>query len=154
MESSYATSIELQNSVAVETAERGLSLPSIMLAWELFNYRLTELSMCWLACCKFMPVSGVSVVCIPFLPESCCVCIPPLWLPGCPTASILDVCLSWKWCHQSCTRVGIYPPRLGLPGLLLADALSLWAGRPCALRLALPCFSRGLTRICISIACV
>ncbi len=52
MESSYATCIELQNSIAVETAERGLSLPSIILAWELFDYRLTELSMCWLARCK------------------------------------------------------------------------------------------------------
>jgi hypothetical protein len=52
MESSYATSIELQNSVAVETAERELSLPSIILTWELFDYRLTELSMCWLARCK------------------------------------------------------------------------------------------------------
>jgi hypothetical protein len=46
MESSYATSKELQNSVAVGTAERGLSHPSLNLAWETFNYRVAVLSMC------------------------------------------------------------------------------------------------------------
>ncbi len=46
MESSYATSKELQNSVAVGTVERGLSHPSLYLAWEMFNYRVVVLSMC------------------------------------------------------------------------------------------------------------
>jgi hypothetical protein len=46
MESSYATSIELQSSVAVRTAERGLSHPHLYLAWELFNCHVAELSIC------------------------------------------------------------------------------------------------------------
>jgi hypothetical protein len=46
MESSYATSKELQNSVAVEIAEGGLSHPSLYLAWELFNYHVAVLSIC------------------------------------------------------------------------------------------------------------
>jgi hypothetical protein len=46
MESSYATSKELQNSIAVGTAEIGLSHPSLNLAWEMFNYRIAVLSMC------------------------------------------------------------------------------------------------------------
>jgi hypothetical protein len=45
-ESSYATSKELRNSVAVGTTERGLSHPSSYLAWELFNYRVAVLSIC------------------------------------------------------------------------------------------------------------
>ena len=43
MESSYATSNEMQRSVAVGTAERGLSHPSLFIAWELFNFRVVEL---------------------------------------------------------------------------------------------------------------
>jgi hypothetical protein len=46
MESSYATSKELRNSVAVGTAERGLSHPSLYLAWELFNYPVAVLNIC------------------------------------------------------------------------------------------------------------
>ncbi len=46
MESSYATSNEMRISVAVGTAERGLSHPSSYLAWELFNIRVAALIMC------------------------------------------------------------------------------------------------------------
>jgi hypothetical protein len=48
MESSYATSNEMQSSVAVGTAERGLSHPSLFLAWELFNFCVAELIICYI----------------------------------------------------------------------------------------------------------
>ena len=46
MEFSYATSNEMQSSVAAGTAERGLFHPSLFLAWELFNFRVAELIIC------------------------------------------------------------------------------------------------------------
>ena len=46
MESSYATSEEVQNSIAVGTVERGLSHPSLYLAWEMFTHCVAVLSIC------------------------------------------------------------------------------------------------------------
>ncbi len=48
MESSYATSNEMRSSVAVGTGERGLSHPSLFLTWELFNFRVAELIICYI----------------------------------------------------------------------------------------------------------
>ncbi len=74
MESSYATSIELQNSVAVGTTERGLSYPSFYLSC-LGNVQLPRSGVEHI-------VSAVSVFCSVDCLLLLRKCKTPLWPPG------------------------------------------------------------------------
>jgi hypothetical protein len=101
MESSYATSNEMRSSVAVGTAERGLSHPSLLPRLGIVPLPRGGvdhmLSLSKRNCCLFffVPVSGVSVVCSVFPPVSCGVCATPLWLLVSPAASNLEPPLRW-----------------------------------------------------------